>query len=56
MPAGDRMNAYRILVGQRLGKRILGSPRRRCRYNIKMNIKEFGCEDGKWMELAQDLV
>jgi hypothetical protein len=25
-------------------------------YIIKMDLREIGCEDGRWMELAQDPV
>jgi hypothetical protein len=24
--------------------------------NIKVDLREIGCDDGKWMELAQDSV
>jgi hypothetical protein len=46
--AWDRRNTYRILVGESLGKLR--------RISIKMNLVEVGCEDGRWMELAQDCV
>jgi hypothetical protein len=39
---GEKMNAYRILVGKPEGKRQLGRPRRRQVDNIKMNLKEIG--------------
>jgi hypothetical protein len=41
---GEKMNAYRILVGKQEGKRPLGRPRRRWVNNIKMD----------WIDLAQD--
>jgi hypothetical protein len=33
---------YRILVGRPEGRRPLGRPRRRCEYNIKMDLQEVG--------------
>ena len=47
-------NAYRILVGKPEGKRTLGRPRRRGEDNIKMDLKEVGCDRGDWITLAQD--
>jgi hypothetical protein len=35
------------------GKRPLARPRRRW-VNIKMNLREIGCDDN-WIELAQDM-
>jgi hypothetical protein len=29
-------------------------PRRRCEYNIRMNLREIGREGANWMHLAQD--
>jgi hypothetical protein len=34
----------------------LDRPRRQWEDNIKLDRKERGCEDGKWMKLAQDCV
>jgi hypothetical protein len=36
---GEKMIAYRILVGEPDGKRPLGRPRRRLVDNIKMDLK-----------------
>jgi hypothetical protein len=36
---GEKMNAYRILVGNPGGKRPLGRPRRRWVDNIKMDLR-----------------
>jgi hypothetical protein len=41
------MNAYRIVVGNREGKRPLLD-------NIKMNVREIGCDGMDWIDLAQD--
>jgi hypothetical protein len=39
---GEKMNAYRILVGKPEGKRPLGRPRSRWVDNIKIHLKEVG--------------
>jgi hypothetical protein len=49
-------NAYRILVGNSLGNRPPGRQRRMWEDNIKMDVREMGCEDGRWMELALEHV
>jgi hypothetical protein len=36
---GEKMNAYRILVGKPEGKRSLGRPRRRWVDNIKIDLR-----------------
>ena len=46
--------AYRVLVGKPEGKRLLGRPRRRWEDNIKMDLREVGCDPGYWIALAQD--
>jgi hypothetical protein len=51
---GTKMNACRILVGNPQGKRPLGRPRRRWVENIKMDLREIGCDDMDWIDLAQD--
>jgi hypothetical protein len=38
---GEKMNAYRILVGKPGGKRPLGRPRRWWLNNIKMDLREM---------------
>ena len=47
-------NAYRVLVGKPEGKRPLGKPRRRWEDNIRMNLREVGCDPGEWIDLAED--
>jgi hypothetical protein len=50
---GEKMNAYRLLVGNPEGKRPLGRPRRRWVDNIRMNLVEVGWSDVDWIRLAQ---
>ena len=47
-------NAYRVLVGKPEGKRPLGRPRRRWEDNIRMDLREVGCDPGEWIDLAED--
>jgi hypothetical protein len=48
------MNAYRLLVRNPEGKKLLGRPRRRWVDNIKMDLdgRKWGAVD--WIGLAQD--
>jgi hypothetical protein len=39
---GEKMLAYRILVGKPEGKRPLGRPRCRWVDNVKMDLREIG--------------
>jgi hypothetical protein len=39
---GEKMNAYKILVGKPEGKRPLGRPRRRWVDNIKIDLRDIG--------------
>ena len=41
-------------MGKSEGKRLLGRPRRRWEDNIKMDLREVGCDPGDWMPLAED--
>jgi hypothetical protein len=50
---GEARNIHKILVGKSPGKHPFGEPKR-WESNIKMDHMETGCEDQKWMELAQD--
>jgi len=42
------------LVEKPEGKRQLGRPRRRWEDNIKMDLREVGCGDMDWIDVAQD--
>jgi hypothetical protein len=50
------INMYRILMRKPFKKYSLERLRRRWEYNIKINIMEIICEEGKWTELAHDHV
>jgi len=39
------------LMGKPEGKRLLVKPRRRWKYNIKMDLQEVGCGDMDWIDL-----
>ena len=47
-------SAYRVLVRKPEGKRPLGRPRLRWEDNIKMDLREVGCDPGKWIDFAED--
>ena len=47
-------NPYRISVGKREGKRPSGRPRHRWEDNIKIDLREVGCNLGEWIDLAED--
>jgi hypothetical protein len=49
---GEEGNMYRLLVGKPEGKRPLGRPRRRWKYNIKMDLLEMGLNVVDWIGLA----
>jgi hypothetical protein len=49
----EKRNEYRIFVGKPEGKRPLGKPRRRCVDNIKMDLREIGCDVVDWIKMAQ---
>ena len=50
-------NAYRVLLRKPEVKRPLGRSRRRWEENIKMDLREVGCDAGDWIiDLDQDTV
>jgi hypothetical protein len=51
---GEDRGVHRVLVGKLEGKRSLGSPRRRWKYNNKIDFQEVGWGHGDWMDLAED--
>jgi hypothetical protein len=51
---GEKMNAYRILVGKSEGTRPLGRPRCKWVNNIKMELRGIAWGGMDWIDLAQD--
>jgi hypothetical protein len=47
-------SAYKSLVGKSEEKRPLGRSRHRWEDNIKMELKEIGCENENWILIAQN--
>ena len=47
-------NSYGVLVGKPESKRPLGRPRRRWEDNIKMDLRQVGCDPRDWIALAED--
>jgi hypothetical protein len=54
MCMAETKNAYKILVRRLTRKRSLGTPKCRWEDNIKMDLKEIGCQGMDWIHLAQD--
>jgi hypothetical protein len=50
---GERRGLYRVYVGKPEGKRLLGRPRRRWEYNIKMDLQGVRCGIIDWIDVAQ---
>jgi hypothetical protein len=46
--------AYGMLMGSFKGKRPLRRPRRSWVNNIERNLREIGCSNVDWIDLAQD--
>jgi hypothetical protein len=49
---GDKMNAYRTLVGKPEGKRPLERTRHRWVDNIKTDLRQIGGEGMDWIDVA----
>ena len=47
-------NTYGVLGGKREKTRPSGRLRRRPEDNIKMDLREVGCDPGDWIALAED--
>ena len=50
----ESRNAYRVSVGNPEGKRPLGRPRHGWEDDIKIDLKEVGCDPRDWIALAED--
>jgi hypothetical protein len=51
---GEGRGVYMVLVGKPEGKRPLGRPRCRGKYNIKSDLEVVGYGVMDWIEQAQD--
>jgi hypothetical protein len=51
---GAKRNAYRILVGEIEGKKLLAKPRRRGEKNVKKDFRDIGSGGIDWIDLAHD--
>jgi transcription termination factor 2 len=51
---GEERKVYKVLMGNPIGKRPLGSPRRRWEDGIRMDFGEIGLGGVDWIRLAQD--
>jgi hypothetical protein len=50
---GEKRNAYRLLVGEPEGRRLLGRQRHRWLDNIRIDLVKVGWGDVDWIGLAQ---
>jgi hypothetical protein len=50
----EKRNPHRILVGKPKEKKPLGKSRRRCVYNIKMDIRKIGWDGVVCIDMSQD--
>jgi hypothetical protein len=53
---GGEERRIQSLVGKPERRRLLGKPMRRWEDNIKVDLKEVGCEGMDWIDLAQDRI
>jgi hypothetical protein len=51
---GEIRREHKILIGKCQRQRPLERSRSRSENNIKMNLKETGCEGMYWIQMAQD--
>ena len=47
-------NVYRVLVGKPEGNRPLGRPRHRWEDNIRVHLREVGCDPGELIDLTEN--
>jgi hypothetical protein len=53
---GGTGNAYRIPMGIPLRKISIDKLKGKYDNNINMDLREIGCDDGRWMELSHDRI
>jgi hypothetical protein len=51
---GEKINAYRDLVGRPEARILLGRPKCRWDDDIKMDPKAVACDGGEWIHMTQD--
>jgi hypothetical protein len=51
---GEKIEVYRVLVGNPEGKRALGTPRHRLDCGIEADFQEIDREGVEWIQLAED--
>jgi hypothetical protein len=51
---GNMTNSKKNFIKKPEGKRLHGKPKRRWGDNMKLDIKEVGCDYVDWIHLAQD--
>jgi hypothetical protein len=49
---GEMRNVYKIFVGKPQGRKSLARSDRRCKENIKIDLKETGYKFVDWIRLA----
>jgi hypothetical protein len=51
---GEEKRMHSVLMGKPEGKTPLGRPRRRWEDGTTMDLRETGCRDVEWIQLAQN--
>jgi hypothetical protein len=51
---GEKLNAYRILVGKPEGNKPIGRPRRRWVDSVELDLSEIELDGTDWIDVAQD--
>jgi hypothetical protein len=51
---GEMRNVYKVLIRTPEGKALIGRPKHRWEDNIKIGLRDLGCEGVCWIHLARD--
>ena len=51
---GGRSDAFMVLLGKPEGRRQIGRPGHKLKYNIKVNLKHVGFGETDWNGVAQE--